>query len=115
LKDNKKLFVIAGIIGVFATSVVIFFILQLNLNSEQSPRIETKTVNPEEVCIDIVDMGFSSEQECIYFVEEILTKIKDYSQSIDCKEHQLLFDKLGIECWLKSLNNSGKQFVSNVN
>ena len=98
MEDNKKLFVIVGIIGVFATSIAIFLIFQLNLNSDQSPRIETETVNPEEVCIDLVDMGFSSEQECIYFVEGMLTKIKDYSQSIDCKEHQLLFDKLGIKC-----------------
>lgn len=98
LEDNKKLFAIVGIIGVFAMSIIIFLILQLNLNADQSPRIETKTVNPEEVCIDLVDMGFSTQQECTYFVEEMLTKIKDYSQSIDCKEHKLLFDKLGIEC-----------------
>jgi len=32
------------------------------------------------------------------FVKGMLTKIKDYSQSIDCKDHQLLFDKLGITC-----------------
>ena len=98
MEDNKKLFVIAGIIGVFATSTAIFLIFQLNLNSDLSPRIETETVNPKEVCIDLVDMGFSSEQECIDFVKKMLTKIKDYSQSIDCTDHQLLFDKLGIEC-----------------
>ena len=98
MENNKKLFVIAGIIGVFVTSTAIFLIVQLNLNSDQSPRIETETVNPEEVCIDLVDMGFSSEQECIDFVKKMLMKIKDYSQSIDCKDHQLLFDKLGIEC-----------------
>jgi len=79
-------------------SIIIFLIFQLNLNSEQSPRIETETVNPEEVCIDLIDMGFSSIQECTDFVKEMLTKIKDYSQSIDCKDHQLLFDKLGITC-----------------
>lgn len=79
-------------------SITIFLIFQLNLNLDQSPRIETKTANPEEVCMDLVDMGFSSEQECTYFVEEMLIKIKDYSQSIDCKEHKLLFDKLGIQC-----------------
>lgn len=86
------------VVGIFATSIVIFLIFQLNLNSDQSPRIETDMVNPEEVCIDLDDMGFSSMQECIDFVKEMLTKIKDYSQSIDCKDHRLLFDKLGIEC-----------------
>ena len=49
MEDNKKLFVIVGIIGVFATSIAIFLIFQLNLNSDQSPRIETKTVNPDEI------------------------------------------------------------------
>ncbi len=79
-------------------SIIIFLIFQLNLYSEQPPRIETETVNPEEVCRDLVDMGFSSIQECIDFVKEMIMKIKDYSQSIDCEDHQLLFDKLGITC-----------------
>ena len=95
---NSTVVVILLVVGIFATSIVIFLIFQLNLNSDQSPRIETETVNPEEVCVDLIDMGFSSEQECIDFVKEMLTKIKDYSQSIDCKDHRLLFDKLGIEC-----------------
>ena len=93
-----KIIIFLFIVGVFSASIIIFLIFQLNLNSEQSPRIETETVNPEEVCIDLVDMGFSSVQECVDFVKVMLTKIKDYSQSIDCKDHQLLFDKLGIEC-----------------
>jgi len=73
-------------------------IFQLNFNSEQSPRIEIEKINPDEVCIDLVDIGFTSMQECIDFVKGMLVKIKDYSQSIDCKDQQLLFDKLGIEC-----------------
>ena len=95
---NYFFVIILLVVGIFSTSIIIFLIFQLNLNSEQSPRIETETVNPEEVCIDLVDMGFSSIQECIDFVKGMLTKIKDYSQSIDCKDHQLLFDKLGITC-----------------
>ena len=99
LHSKKYFFVITLlVVGIFSISIIIFLIFQLNLNSEQSPRIETEMVNPEEVCIDLVDIGFSSKQECIDFVKGMLTKIKDYSQSIDCEDHQLLFDKLGVTC-----------------
>ena len=94
----KKYFVIILLIAGFFTSIILFSIFQLNLNQEQSSKIDTETVNPEEVCIDLVDMGFSSESECVDFVKDMLTKIKDYSKSIDCKDHQLLFDKFGMEC-----------------
>ena len=97
---SKKYFfiIILLVVGVFSASIILFLIFQVNFNSEQSLRIETEMVNPEEVCIDLIDIGFSSMQECTDFVKEMLTKIKDYSQSMDCEDHQLLFDKLGITC-----------------
>lgn len=86
------------IAGVFVSSVIILLVFQLNSNTESTSRIETKNINPKKICVDLFDMGFSSMQECIDFVNGMLIKINDYSQSIDCEDHLLLFDKLGIEC-----------------
>lgn len=86
------------IVGIFVSSIIVLLVFQLNSNTESTSRIETKNIDPEKICVDLFDMGFSSMQECIDFVNGMLIKINDYSQSLDCKDHQLLFDKLRIEC-----------------
>lgn len=92
----KYIFLI--IAGISILSIIILLVFQLDLNTESTSEIEIEDVDPEKICVDLFDMGFSSMQECIDFVNGMLIKINDYSQSIDCKEHQLLFDKLRIEC-----------------
>lgn len=86
------------IVGIFVSAIIIFLVLQLNSNTESSSNIEIENIDPEKICVDLFDMGFSSMQECIDFVNGMLIKINDYSDSIDCEDHQLLFDKLSIEC-----------------
>ncbi|MBT8252285.1 MAG: hypothetical protein HKM23_08120 [Nitrosopumilus sp.] len=86
------------IAGISISSIIALLVFQLNLDTESTSKIEMRNVDPEKICVDLFDMGFSSMQECIDFVNGMLIKINDYSQSIDCEEHQLLFDKLGIEC-----------------
>ena len=91
LEYSKKLFLIAVIIGVL---VLAYF---LTTNQETESQIELKQVNPEEVCIDLVDMGFSNQQECLDFVNGMINKIAEYSD-LDCQNHALLFQKLGVDC-----------------
>jgi len=84
--------------GIVGTLIIIFLFLQIDFNTKPITNIETKTIDPEQLCDDLLGMSFLSMPECIDFVNGMVLKINDYSEGINCKEHQLLFDKLGIKC-----------------
>lgn len=90
MKFSKTLFVIVGIVVVLAVAIF----LTINQKTESQTELE---VNPQQICVDIIDMGFSSEQECVDFVNGMVNKIDEYSD-LDCQKHAVLFKKLGINC-----------------